>query len=363
MTELFAQPEHSTFLDLSRKLSSNSTMGGGIYDGLDTTIEGTVGGALIIVGGVALIAMFFVCMYRRFQRMRRRFDDKNDIEQGRRKRNSHKRGNDHDDRLQAKRRKHEEKKRKIEKAKKDKTEGDSDEKDKHKNKKRVEETDSDDTEDKKKARKEKEKMEKKIEKKLKEKMEKKMDRKLDEMIDKRSKREKKHHRRHSSSHHNHHHHRHHNSSRSRRRRHYEREYYDPDGYYSNRRASYPATESWNYGYYGPYSNNDSLWQSTAYPNSIVTKTTAPESIGSSWRSDRQESIFLSSPVKPLRTSGLTLPTTDIVDQISWSSTSDDTFPGDEDTEETPSSMESFSKFLIQQLSIYRSAKTHHAPST
>ncbi len=173
-----------------------------------------------------------------------------------------------------------------------------------------------------------------------------MDKKIDEIIDKRNKREKKRSgdRRHSLHHL-------HKSSRS-RRRHHDETYYDPGGYYENR-------HSWNYRYYGPYSNDDSLWHSTSYPKSIVTKTTAPDSIGSSWRSDHQQgSIFLGSPVKPLRTSGMTLPTTDIIDQISWSSSSeessDPTFPGDEDTEETPSSLESFSKFLIQQLSIYRS---------
>ena len=354
MTRLLQQPE--TITNPNEVTFESDNMGGGIYDGgLDTTIEGTVGGALIIVGGVALIAMFFVCMYRRFKRIRRRFDHDDDIEKGANKRNSHKRGNDHSDR----RRKHEEKKRKTEKTRKSKNEGRS-EKDKNKHKKRVEETDSsDDSDGKKKARREKEKMiEKKIEKKLKEKMEKKMDRKIDEIIDKRNKREKKrngnggldHERSRSRRHSHHHHHHHHKSSRS-RRRHHDENYYDPGGYYNQ--------HSWNYRYYGPYSNNDSLWHNSTYPKSVVTKTTAPDSIGSSWRSDHPQdsSIFLGSPIKPLRTSGMILPTTDVIDQISWSSleeeSSDPTFP-DEETEETPSSLESFSKFLIQQLSIYRS---------
>ena len=340
------------------------------YDGSDMNdLEGTIGGGLIIIGGVAVIAILLFCFYLRCWRTRRR-DDDNDIEKGRTKKERGIRGNVRGYRWKGNQERNEEKN--WIKPQREKTDREYwGPKDTTK-KRKINDNDTDNSEAQKKARKEKEKkIEKKIEKKLQEKMDKKIDKIIDKKIDKKSDKKKKKRRndsdsdsdsdsdisrgRRSFSYRT-------RSTRSsrrrspRRRRHEhtrESTYNNRNQYYSERSIGMrpmpcDRMDSRNFRYCDGYvRNGSSRREDKGYP-SIVTQTTAPESKGS-WNTD-----FFGATAKPLKsTGGQALPME--ISYHSCSSYSDSNiFPEETPSMDEDSSTDSLSKFLVRQLSIYRS---------
>ncbi len=356
-------------------------------------LQATIGAGLIVIGGVSVIAVFLFCLYLRCRRRWRDDDEDDDIEKGWNKKNIYIGRKDRGESWKDKHRRQEEKKRMKEKEKKKSSAESTDSsEDARKQKRKRRKDESDDTGAIKKSKKEKaKKIEKKIEKKLiekkliekklNEKIDKKIEKIVDKKIEKKSEKKKKKRRddrdsdsdisrsRRSSSHRT-------RSSRSRRsprRRRYEEHrssrYYDRDRYYYGHRrhsvGSRPmytgGRDLWHSQSFDHYSMNDSSSHAVrSYPRSIVTQSTASESLGS-WDSGYRDGGFLGSPIKPLRSSGATLPT-EIADlslsSYSERSGSDSSNFFEEDV--IPSSSmddDSLSNFLVKQLSLYRSMKT------
>lgn len=369
---------------------------------MEQDLEGIIGGSLIVIGGAAVGILFLYCMCRRCRGGGQ--SDKDDIEMGKRKRKNNKSYNKvHDkqwDKKWEKIKKAEAKRRKKEEKRKhkhyDSDSDDSEDKRKRRRRKNSESSrGSDDAEAKEKKRKEEEeKMQKKLDEKLDEKMDeqiekmKKMDEKFKKKIDKiikkkiekEDKKKKKHSRRddsdssssdnerrhrrrssHSHHSHSHHSHRHHRSSRSRRsprryhgrsptRRRYDENrdysYNHRDRYYSKRSVGMQPMATDSAGSLNFISRDrasyNNYWSPSKSGKSIVTKSTAPESLGS-WQ-----------PTSNQCPAGGSSNYTEVPDH-SWSSKSDrsdDVFH----SETTESLDESMSRFLVDQLAIYLSNK-------